>query len=450
MNLEELSNAIFDKFILPLYQKYINKRNNDYEQREEAYNIEEKIEETLDKIKYLLSQNLDINEAFSTAMDIDNDDTTNEKIEILEQINPSENESGLSDLEYDYQLYIKKKKQIFEISKSKPILSKKISKDITFTQQNEIFNPISAIKDEYRKYDNTNMNSGYEDNSKDINESTTQDDILKKTEKNNYLNDPSSNFNKYNRQVLPKIQKSKERFKNSIPFLKEFNPKFLKKENIDKKIFRKFRNFVKNEYVNSSNVETSFLFLHKEPFWKDFCTKNLLPPMKYYLPERNKLLEFKSFNTKYFIWLFSQSGTSTIFNSFVQSKGTSIVSNLIIKYNLEATEQDIIPKLTSYLYSIPSIYSCQKKNLSATKQYDSYNDITDTYTGTKEPSNEYEDCNSSNNVFNLNFGKIFTEDSITGSNNDNQSYISNSEEDYMNSFNNALWVWNDEYFRTTS
>ena len=32
------------------------------------------------------------------------------------------------------------------------------------------------------------MNSGYEDNSKDINESTTQDDILKKTEKNNYLN----------------------------------------------------------------------------------------------------------------------------------------------------------------------------------------------------------------------------------------------------------------------
>ena len=27
------------------------------------------------------------------------------------------------------------------------------------------------------------MNSGYEDNSKDINESTTQDDILKKTKK---------------------------------------------------------------------------------------------------------------------------------------------------------------------------------------------------------------------------------------------------------------------------
>ena len=84
------------------------------------------------------------------------------------------------------------------------------------------------------------MNSGYEDNSKDINESTTQDDILKKTEKNNYLNDPCSNFNKYNRQVLPKIQKSKERFKNSIPFLKEFNPKFLKKENIDKKFSENF------------------------------------------------------------------------------------------------------------------------------------------------------------------------------------------------------------------
>lgn len=449
MNLEELSNAIFDKFILPLYQKYVNKRNNDYGQREEVYNIEEKIEETLDKIKYLLSQNLDINEAFSTAMDIDNDDPTKEKIEMLEQINPSENESGLSDLESDYQLYIKKKKQIFEISKSKHILNKKISNDITFTQQNEMFNPISTIKDEYKKYDN-NLNSAYENNSKDFNESTTQEDILKKTEKNNYLDDPSSNFNKYNRQVLPKIQKSKERFKNSIPFLKEFNPKFLKKENIDKKIFRNFRNFVKNEYINNSKVGTSFFFLHKEPFWKDFCTKNLLPPMKYYFPERNQLLEFKSFNTKYFLWLFSQIGTPIIFNSFIQSKGASIVSNLVTKYDLEATEQDIIPKLTSYLYSIPSIYSCQKQSLSANKQYESYDDITDTYTGTKEPSNEYEDSNSSNNIFNLNFGKIFTEDSITGNNKDYQSCISNSEEDYMNSFSNALRGWNDEYFRTTS
>lgn len=173
--------------------------------------------------------------------------------------------------------------------------------------------------------------------------------------------EPSSNLNAYRKPFVPKINKTKEKLKNLIPFLKEFNPKFLKKENIDKKILRKFRNYVKVMYKQEKEV----FDVYDKFFWKSFTNLNLLPPMKF-TDERDKFLEFKSFNTKYLLWLFSKNGTVDLFKEFANIYGNEILQNFIDAYNLEinSEEEGIIEKLKLYIQYIPDIYSRHGKLLS--------------------------------------------------------------------------------------
>ena len=365
-------------------------------------------------------------------MDIDIDEPKEEK-NIIDEISPSENESGMSDLEYEIQLYKEKKKLIFEISKNRPVINKKIKKEIEESQQNNIFNPFSVIDNSSQ-----NKNDDITENTNEKVETTIQDDYYtNKKVKENYINDPYSNYNKYNRQPVPKVViKQKERFKSSIPFLRTFNPKFLKKENIDKKIFRKFRNFIKNQYNSIITIKTEELILYKDQFWKDFCTKNLLPPMSYQT-HNNRILQFKSFNTKYFIWLFSQNGTAQLFQMFTRECGQSIISSFVSKYDLNTKEKEIIPKLEKYLNAIPSIYSKRKEILQMTsKQFEQNDDNNNTYIGTQELSNDEESSQSSNNIFNLNFGKIYNEDNKKG---DNNSIYSYDKDDLLYSYRNELF-----------
>ena len=365
-------------------------------------------------------------------MDIDIDEPKEEK-NIIDEISPFENESGMSDLEYEIQLYKEKKKLIFEISKNRPVINKKIKKEIEESQQNNIFNPFSVIDSS-----NQSKNDDITENTNEKVETTIQDENYNnKKIKENYINDPYSNYNKYNRQPVPKVViKQKERFKNSIPFLRTFNPKFLKKENIDKKIFRKFRNFIKHQYNSIITSKTEELILYKDQFWKDFCTKNLLPPMSYQTTN-NRILQFKSFNTKYFIWLFSQNGTAQLFQMFTKECGQSIISSFVSKYDLDIKEKEIIPKLEKYLYAIPSIYSKRKEIIKMTsKQFEQNDDNNDTYIGTQELSNDEESSQSSNNIFNLNFAKIYNEDNKKG---DNNSIYSYDKDDLLYPYRNEIF-----------
>ena len=68
----------------------------------------------------------------------------------------------------------------------------------------------------------------------------------------NLYNDPNSNYNICSKNYEVKILPQK-RFRDIHPYLKTFNTKFLKKENIDKIIVRKFRKFVKNYYTENKN-----------------------------------------------------------------------------------------------------------------------------------------------------------------------------------------------------
>ena len=455
-----LANFIFEKFLFPTCQKY-NFLFHSVNQEKKEYNFETIFNASLEKIiNYALNYINEDNSIFNHEKINFKENEFNMKKSRTNYI--SLNENDLFDLEDDYNEYLKEKNQIFFIQKAKKIINSSINDIFNEEQNNNMYKPFQMDIDNESTNRNNNINQNenlnietntlennniennnnievkinsenkiLEENSSynlmtaDI--STLSDNIHNNNNINNikvnnntpnFIHDSYSNFNKYSRDYLPKVVFKNERFKNTDPFLKNFNPKFLKKENIDKKIFRKFRNFIKEKYQKSPN---NLIFSYGNEFWKHFCTSNLLPPMKY------QEYEFKSFNTKYFLWLFSQYGSVDLFKQFIEEKGKYVIDNFINEYNLEqSTEVNIIEKLKEYLNKIPIIYSRNKKqntfnqincnfdNSNEPFNYENnfrnehfhfdYNDFADTYFGVKELNDD-----PSKNVFNTNFNFEFRE-----------------------------------------
>ena len=295
--------------------------------------------------------------------------------EILKNIELNENDSGLSD--FDEKGNEDNQKKIFEINKIKNIIHKSIKSLFIESQNDELFNPLSQIQkkvnknknvneipsynNEIQTYENTDELSGGILEKENITESNStliiaekeKDQEIVNYKKYNYFNDPHSNYNNFTRKYIVK-NNPKKRFRDIHPFLKTFNPKFLKKENIDKKIFRKFRKFVKT--VLKQNSKNKTIMIKNELFWKKFCEKNLLPPVKV-VENNGEIIEHKSFNIKYLMWLFNQEGSAELFNLFSEKEGENVIDSFINEYNLnKSKEPDIIQKLREYMKYIPDIY----------------------------------------------------------------------------------------------
>ena len=66
--------------------------------------------------------------------------------------------------------------------------------------------------------------------------------------------------------------------------------------------------------------------------------KNLLPPVKIILNQNGQLIEHKSFNTQYLIWLFKQEGTTELFEMFTKNEAENVINNFVEEYNLYKSE----------------------------------------------------------------------------------------------------------------
>ena len=291
--------------------------------------------------------------------------------EILENIIFDENDSGISDFETKEKKNSQKK--IFEINKIKKIINKSVRTLFEENNEYEEFKPLiqqqKEIKNEYVNIEKTNEQYTEKD-SVEIevnNEIKTKENTegfieikieneIKNYKKYNILTDPYSNYNNFTKKFVIKENK-KKRFRDIHPFLKTFNPKFLKKENINKKILRKFRKFFKSYYKNNKN---SPIISKNELFWKKFFINNLLPPVKIEENE-GEIIEHKSFNTKYLLWLFNQEGANELFKLFIEKEKENIINNFISEYNLhKSNEPNIIEKISKYIDYIPEIYDNEK------------------------------------------------------------------------------------------
>ena len=309
----EESEKVFSKFLLPVHQKFYSHSTLfkscptlKLEAKIKVYTL--KVLNNLENAK-ILCENENINnkerEKFEDELELQNIDLDFNTIhsEILENIIFDENDSGLSDFDTIVADEIPKKK-IFEINKIKKIIHKSVESLFSECQNDEQYKPLIQQEKKINKEniiqengergeniekdkieisnnnENENKTQDYTNNTveyieiKNENEkqNKNENNSIDKKEKNiisykkyNYLNDPNSNYNNFTKKYIVEIN-SKKRFRDFHPFLKDFNPKFLKKENIDKKIFRKFRKFFKSYYKdnkNSSIFSKNVFFLEK-------------------------------------------------------------------------------------------------------------------------------------------------------------------------------------------
>jgi hypothetical protein len=140
----------------------------------------------------------------------------------------------------------------------------------------------------------------------------------------NLVKDQMSNYNMYKKNFIPKYRKI-ETLKDKIPLLKNFNPPYTKRANIDKKILRKFKLFLKENYLEDICISN---------FWQKFIKENIFPPMKIN-DDKGGCIEFKSFNTKYLIWLFNQEGAYELYEEFLRIVGQDIFNSLVQDYEIE-------------------------------------------------------------------------------------------------------------------
>ena len=509
----EESEKIFSKFLLPIHQRFSNHKVQfpclTLETKIKLYTL--KVLKNLEDAKYLSktekSENGNIepsDEIYLENNDIDYE-TLNTEIsalhsidldyetihsEILDNIILDENDSGISDFD-DKEEEQKddkiKQERIFNIVKIKNIIHKSVASLFEEEQQRDEFKPLFELEKEIinnnieEKVKNEDITNNTELKTQDITvkfpeeenikeESINKNDILDNKEKEeeeivnyrkyeNHLEDPYSNFNNFTKKYEVKIN-PKKRFRDIHPFLKTFNPKFLKKENIDKKIFRRFRKFVRILYKKNKNFS---IFINNPVFWKKFYMKNLLPPVKIILNQNGQIIEHKSFNTQYLIWLFKQEGTAELFEMFTKNESENVINNFVEEYDLNKSEEpNIIEKLKEYMKYIPEIYTSKDDNNKIVLEENKENFVTNFLMNKDEEDLESINSNDLNsNPFNLKFDEIekknFKElpydDSASIDNNNNINFYSekfNNFNEYLNQRNRSQFskfnYLDDEFF----
>jgi len=162
-----------------------------------------------------------------------------------------------------------------------------------------------------------------------------------------------------NKNKSEKTKEGKDKVKVKIPYFKDFNIKFTKRENIDKKILRTFRKFLK-EKLKKNGVNWYALGLNtaQKEFWINFIGENLMPPMKY--KDVTECIEFKSFSTNYIVWLLSHKGSVELYSYFINEKHEDVAGTFISKYNLKSSEE--VQQLNSYIKSFAYIFNSAKEN----------------------------------------------------------------------------------------
>jgi hypothetical protein len=178
--------------------------------------------------------------------------------------------------------------------------------------------------------------------------------------------DITSNYFQLHKPYVPNIKKQ-ENIKDKYPLLNQFRPKYTKRENIDKKILRKFKAFL---IAESKAKQLNMNYCDKN-FWIMFISGNILPPLKYTDNNSGELVDFKSFNSNFMNWLFRKKGAEQFYNSFIAKEGDNTVNFLTDEYLIHKIED--INQLDYYVKNLYKIFTF-KKNTAPQPIQDPFND----------------------------------------------------------------------------
>ena len=224
--------------------------------------------------------------------------------------------------------------------------------------------------------------------------------------------------------------------------IKQYKFHILKRENVDKKILRKFKKFLKTKLREKVENEVKN-YINNNQFWPDYIKMNLMPPF-YYDKEK---IKFKSFNTKYLCWLFEHKYALELFNIFIKINHDDILKLIENAYNISKNSNDYM-LLKTYINAMPSIYGVKDENrvisfTSNIKQYETENNNNPI--NQEEYKNQNYEINEDIDNMIIENDYIYSKENINNINtiNVNNSLINN---DYMNIINNNYKLDNINIF----
>ena len=159
---------------------------------------------------------------------------------------------------------------------------------------------------------------------------------------------------KYNKK---KKNNKEETIFNQLPYLNSFKPKYIKRETIDKKIIRSFKNYTIKEYkANRLVIDEKTM---DQNFFINFVNGNMIPPLDFHDVNTDEYVKFNSFNCSYLLWFFSKKGVKEVYNQFINEKGKEFTDDLSQYYEISNEEKN---QLNSYIMNFPNIFDISLVN----------------------------------------------------------------------------------------
>ena len=176
---------------------------------------------------------------------------------------------------------------------------------------------------------------------------------------NTNINVPKKQIEKKETKKYNKKKKSnkEETIFNQLPYLNSFKPKYIKRETIDKKIIRSFKNYTIKEYkANRLVIDEKTM---DQNFFINFVNGNMIPPLDFHDVNTDEYVKFNSFNCSYLLWFFSKKGVKEVYNQFINEKGKEFIDDLSQYYEISNEEKN---QLNSYIMNFPNIFDISLVN----------------------------------------------------------------------------------------
>jgi len=173
--------------------------------------------------------------------------------------------------------------------------------------------------------------------------------------KNEIKKDKSSNLNSLTKNNYNinnnNTNTNKIKLKEIIPKLNKIKIKFTKRENLDKKIVKLFKNFIKEKIKRKNENEN----IKNLGFWNRFTQGMCNPPFNFYDEITNEFIEFKSVNSLYIIWIFQNEFSTELYKEFIKNKGESVYESIADFFKIKENEDLKIARY--YIFNFYSIFS---------------------------------------------------------------------------------------------
>ena len=196
----------------------------------------------------------------------------------------------------------------------------------------------------------------YIDNNEINTSSNKQNNIDNKRENNNSIISTTNTNNKNKKSKNKKENYDDDTLYKKLPILSSFKPKYAKRETIDKKIIRNFRQFIVDLYKNkqfdpNTSKDNSFFII--------LINNNILPPIDFIDVRANEKVYFKSFNSNFLLWFFSKQGIKELYTKFIQIEGDNFINNIVNYYEILDDEK---LQLINYVNNLPFIFDISLVN----------------------------------------------------------------------------------------